>query len=106
MFDIAEGFSRRSTKELVQSLFIIAKGSAAEVQSHLCVALDQGYIDGEDFGQLYSKSDEVSRLTSGFIQYLLSKDKGKPSQLDKSNKPGKLDKRKGLNKLVEGRGSA
>jgi four helix bundle protein len=68
--NIAEGFSRRTTKEFIQFLFI-AKGSAAEVQSQLYVALDQGYINQEKFNELYSKSDEVARLLSGFVQYLL-----------------------------------
>ncbi len=74
MSNIGEGFSRRTTKEFIQFLFI-AKGSVAEVQSQLCVALDQGYINEEKFNELYSKSDEVARLISGFIRYLLSKDK-------------------------------
>jgi four helix bundle protein len=72
MSNIAEGFSRRTAKEFAQFLFI-AKGSAAEVQSQLYVALDQGYINKDKFDELYSKSDEVARLTSGFIQYLLNK---------------------------------
>jgi len=70
MSNIAEGFSRRTTKEFIQFLFI-AKGSTAEVQSQLYVALDQSYIDDEKFDELYSKSDEVARLLSGFILYLL-----------------------------------
>jgi four helix bundle protein len=74
MSNIAEGFSRRSTKEFTQFLFI-AKGSAAEVQSQLYAALDQGYIAQEKFNEVYSKSDEVARLISGFIKYLLSKEK-------------------------------
>ena len=74
MSNIAEGFSRRSTKEFVQFLFI-AKGSVAEVQSQLYVALDQSYVNEDKFNELYSKSDEVARLISGFIQYLLNKDK-------------------------------
>jgi four helix bundle protein len=74
MSNISEGFSRRTTKEFIKFLFI-AKGSAAEVQSQLYVALDQGYVTQEKFDELYTKSDEVARLISGFIQYLLSKDK-------------------------------
>lgn len=74
MSNIAEGFSRRSTKEFIQFLFI-AKGSVAEVQSQLYVALDQGYINEEKFDELYFKSEEVARLISGFIRYLLNKDK-------------------------------
>jgi len=87
MSNIAEGFSRRSTKEFTQFLFI-AKGSTAEVQSQLYVALDQGYINQEKFNDLYSKSDEVARLISGFIQYLLNKDK----HAKNSSKPKKLNK--------------
>ena len=74
MSNIAEGFSRRTTKEFVQFLFI-AKGSVAEVQSHLYIALDQSYINENKFDELYSKSDEVASLISGFIRYLLNKDK-------------------------------
>ena len=93
MSNIAEGFSRRTTKEFGQFLFI-AKGSAAEVQSQLYVALDQGYIKREKFDELYAKSDEVARLISGFIRYLLNKDKPpelrKPKELNELNKPNKL----------------
>jgi four helix bundle protein len=88
MSNIAEGFSRRSTKEFIQFLFI-AKGSAAEVQSQLYVALDQGYINEGRFNKLYTKSDEVARLISGFIRYLLNKDK--PHELKELNKRKKLD---------------
>lgn len=90
MSNIAEGFSRRTTKEFVQFLFI-AKGSAAEVQSQLYVALDQSYINGEKFDEFYSQSDEVARLISGFISYLLNKDKPhEPQERNKLNKPEML----------------
>ena len=69
MSNIAEGFSRRSTREFTRFLFI-AKGSAAEVQSQLYVALDQGYISREKFNELYTKSGEVARLISGLIHLL------------------------------------
>ena len=82
MSNLAEGFSRRSTKEFIQFLFI-AKGSAAEVQSQIYVALDQGYISQEKFNDLYSKADEVARLISGFIQYLLGTEKRKLNKPDK-----------------------
>jgi len=87
MSNIAEGFSRRSTKEFIQFLFI-AKGSVAEVQSQLYVALDQSCINEEKFDELYSKSDEVARLTSGFIRYLLNKDNlQEPKELNKLRGP-------------------
>ena len=69
MSNIAEGFSRSSINEFTRFLSM-AQSSTAEVQSHLYVALDQGYINKETFNELYSKSDEVSVLITGFIQYL------------------------------------
>jgi len=90
MSNIAEGFSRRTTKEFIEFLFI-AKGSAAEVQSQLYVALDQGYINERKFDGLYAKSDEVARLISGFIRYLLNKDKpNELKELKELNKPRQL----------------
>ena len=65
-----EGFSRRSAKEFTQFLFV-AKGSAAEVQSLLYVALDQEYLTDKEFSALYEKAEEVARIISGFITSLL-----------------------------------
>ncbi len=70
MSNIAEGFSRRTAKEFTQFLFV-AKGSAAEAQSLLYVALDQDYLSEKDFSGFYAKADEVARILSGFISSLL-----------------------------------
>ncbi|MEW6075999.1 MAG: four helix bundle protein [Candidatus Omnitrophota bacterium] len=72
MSNIAEGFSRHSNKEFIQFLFV-AKGSAAEVQSNLYVALDQKYISKESFENAYEQADKVARFISNFITYLLQK---------------------------------
>ena len=71
MANIAEGFARKSNKEFIQYLFI-SKSSAAEVQSHLYVALDQDYITQEIFEQIYAQAEKVSKMDSGFIKYLNS----------------------------------
>ena len=71
MSNIAEGFSRRGNKEFIQFLFV-SKSSAAEVQSQLYVALDQGYITQEVFENIYKQSEKVSKMDSGFIKYLRS----------------------------------
>ena len=69
MANIAEGFSRKGHKEFAQFLFI-AKSSAAELQSHLYVGLDQGYINRPDFETLYEDLDKIQRQISNFIKYL------------------------------------
>jgi four helix bundle protein len=69
MANIAEGFSRRSNREFCQFLFI-AKSSAAELQSHAYVALDQAYIEKSDFEKLYDDLDHTSRMISNLIKYL------------------------------------
>ena len=69
MANIAEGFIRRSSKEFVQFLFI-AMSSASEVQSHLYVALDQGYVPQEKFEVLYEQANKTARIISGLITYL------------------------------------
>ena len=72
MANIAEGFIRKSDKEFIQFLFI-ALSSAAEVQSHLYVALDQGYICDEEFNALSQQAEVTSKMISGLIKYLRGK---------------------------------
>jgi four helix bundle protein len=72
MANCAEGFIRRSDKELVQFLFI-AMASTAEVQSHLYVALDQGYTDQDRFQEIYDQANKTGRVISGLIKYLRTK---------------------------------
>lgn len=69
MANIAEGFGRNSRKEFI-SFLGIANGSALEVQSHLHVALELGYISRDQFDECYHLAHSVSRLIGGFINYL------------------------------------
>ena len=72
MLNIAEGFGRKTDKELKQYL-VQAHGSCAEVQAALYIALDQSYITENDFRQLYDFADEISRMLMGFYNYLTNK---------------------------------
>ena len=71
MSNIAEGFERGGVREFIQFLSI-AKGSAAEVQAQLYVALDAGHIKQEQFKDLYDLAGDTGRLIGGFIRYLKS----------------------------------
>lgn len=70
MANIAEGNGRKTNKDFANFL-VISYGSAAEVQSHLYVALDLNYISKEDFTILYQQLDEISRMTMALTQHLL-----------------------------------
>ena len=69
MANIAEGFVRHTDKEFTQFLFI-AMSSAAEVQSHLYIAVDQGYLSKETFESIYAQAEKASRIISGLIKHL------------------------------------
>lgn len=69
MSNIAEGFNRGGNRELIQFLSI-AKGSAAEVQSQLCVAPDAGHIDLPTFQNAHEIAAQVTNLLGGFMRYL------------------------------------
>ena len=67
--NIAEGFERDGDKEFIQFLSL-AKGSCGELRAQLYVALDQQYIDQQEFAVLSNLATEISRMISGLIKYL------------------------------------
>ena len=69
MANIAEGLGRRSDKEISQFLFI-AMSSAAELQSHLYTAVDQGYLSKPSFDLIYGHAEKTSRIISALIACL------------------------------------
>jgi len=69
MGNIPEGFVRRSNREFIQFLFV-SISSAAELQSHMYVAKDQGYVNNESFEGIYKQADKTSKMISGLITYL------------------------------------
>ncbi len=83
MANIAEGFDSRSDLDFVRFLSY-AYRSASELQSHLYIALDQGYLDESQFHKLYEETVRVKKLINGFIRYLRQKPAKASTPLDRS----------------------
>jgi four helix bundle protein len=84
MGTIPEGFARRSNREFIQYLFI-SISSAAELQSHFYVALDQKYVGQEAFDRIYQQAEKVGKMDSNLITYLRGCD-NKYSETKKTRK--------------------
>ena len=69
MANIAEGFGRKGPHEFTRFL-TIAQASVIEVQSHLYIALDLGYLEPSHFDNFYEQARKIESLIGGFIRYL------------------------------------
>ena len=67
--NIAEGCGRSGDAELARFL-IIAAGSASEVEYHLLLAHDLGYLGHAEHGRLNGEVNELKRMLTAFIQKL------------------------------------
>ena len=69
MANIAEGFDAGTDLSFARYLRI-ARASASELQSHLYVCLDEGFIPKDAFQKMYDLAANAKRRLCGFIQYL------------------------------------
>jgi len=69
MHNIAEGFDAGSDPEFIR-LLSYARRSTTEVQSQLYIAMDQGYVNQEQFDHIYDLAEQWKKLINGFINYL------------------------------------
>jgi len=69
--NIAEGFSRRTSKDKIQ-FYYIALGSVTELQNQLIIVRDIKYITPEVFKSLADQTIVVSKLINGLIKSLSS----------------------------------
>lgn len=67
--NIAEGAGKNLTAEFGRFL-LIASGSASELEYHLLLSRDLGYLIPEMYLELSQRVVETKKMLSGFIQYL------------------------------------
>jgi len=67
--NIAEGCGRGSDPELARFLQI-AMGSASELEYHLILAHDLGWLSTESYAPLDTQTTEIKRMLATFIQKL------------------------------------
>jgi four helix bundle protein len=70
--NIAEGYGRRTTRELLRSLQI-ARGELEETRYFLILGRDLGFVDVEEFEKLGLQCDVVGRLLSALSRSLREK---------------------------------
>ena len=68
--NIAEGSAKSGDREFARFLKI-ARGSLAELESHLIIAVDVGAIAEEDQQPLLEKLGNVSKMLNGFLETVL-----------------------------------
>lgn len=72
--NIAEGASRKSTKEFINFLYI-ALGSSSELETQLILAREIGYLNNEDLKQILADLIIIRKMIHSLINYLKGKQK-------------------------------
>jgi len=65
--NIAEGFSRKSSKDKYQ-FYATSKGSMTELQNQLLIAKDVGYLTKKSFEEVAEQSIITSKLLTGLLK--------------------------------------
>ena len=74
MNNIAEGFDSGSGTEFARFLYY-ARRSCSEVQNCLYIALDQKYINHDEFDDTYKQCEKVRQIIDGMIRHLKNRRK-------------------------------
>lgn len=67
--NIAEGYGRHHHQENLQ-FCRMARGSLSETLDHLIVAMDDGYLDQDEYEQLRTELENTWKVLNGYIAYL------------------------------------
>jgi four helix bundle protein len=77
--NLAEGCGRRTSTELARFVRI-AMGSASELDNHLLLSRDLGFMNGDDFTRCEADLIEVRKMLTSFFKVLKSKLKHSPER--------------------------
>ena len=71
---IAEGFSQSTDRHFASYLYR-SRGSSNEIRTQLKVALKRGYITEDEQKSLADRYEEIAKMLTGLIAYLLREDR-------------------------------
>ena len=72
--NVSEGFGQGTDRAFARYLFI-ARGSCSEARAHLSVAEIRGCLSPEVGSALSQDADQIGRMLTGLINYLLRSDR-------------------------------
>jgi len=72
--NIAEGFGQQSDRQFAKYLFV-ARGSSHEMRAHLVIAHSRSYLEDAELRDLSSKYEEIAKMLTGLIKYLVASDR-------------------------------
>ena len=70
--NIAEGYSRSTTKEYIRFLYI-ARGSLSEMQTQLLLGIKLNFITEDQVSKALSLSNEIGKMLNSIISKLIPK---------------------------------
>lgn len=73
--NIAEGCGRGTARDFARFIQI-ALGSASELENHLVLAADLGFVNGEVYAQLETTVVDVKRMLTGLARRLIADGRG------------------------------
>lgn len=77
--NIAEGYARRRSAKEFCLFLTTALGSANEMEVHLDIAFELGYIEQSTHQELGAAYNELGRMLNGLIRYWRTVDSSAPS---------------------------
>ena len=79
MNNIAEGWASQSNPEFIRFL-TYSRRSCAEVQNCGYIAIDQNYIEKEQFEEIYAQALKTMQIVDGLLRYLRAQRTKRPQR--------------------------